>query len=550
MNQPRARFRYRTPSGDEIEIANVDQLSKRIAKGVIDEDTPLYDAGTGQWNRAGDVSVFQFVLEELGDKGASDPASKGRGDPAGDPEDDFEFDLTDPADDPAQGPEARSASPGGMESDASDDDLPLVPDPFGPEAERAGRIGTPKTPDDSGSEGEESGPPGELETGPPAPPPRDPGPPGGIVFGDPPPSRSQPTSQEASPRTGSPSRSDRPDGGADSWPGIGGTDRRADDRTVEGFEEDLSGSVGIGQTRPDNDDPIRSRPPPGSAGRDRGRVRRRQGHPIPMSGLLAAGVVVLLLAGGAWWLLNGSGSGASQGPQANAPTNELTQVPEPAGPDSPFPPELEGALTALMVSELGRLVDSVRVDFDVPAAPPGEWLSGRYLSTASEYPEMPLFWGAYEGLMEELLAVDSTLYLRAARHTLLPEADDPAASELAGLEGFDETDLLERVESRYGLVADERRDRYQQLRQTARAAILLHEFLVEHEAGIEHSPVRGGGVSRDPILEAATNAPETRRGMERHLDDVFRSLDRSRQGGAPSLAGLRVELFERFIRPI
>ena len=59
------RFRYRDESGTEHELASVEALSESIEKGRLSPDTSLFDAGTGQWGRAGDMPVFQFVVDEL-----------------------------------------------------------------------------------------------------------------------------------------------------------------------------------------------------------------------------------------------------------------------------------------------------------------------------------------------------------------------------------------------------------------------------------------------------------------------------------------------------
>lgn len=59
------RFRIRDADGAEYPVASVADLSSYVEKGRVGNDTPLYDAGTGQWARAGSVPVFQFVVEEL-----------------------------------------------------------------------------------------------------------------------------------------------------------------------------------------------------------------------------------------------------------------------------------------------------------------------------------------------------------------------------------------------------------------------------------------------------------------------------------------------------
>lgn len=339
--------------------------------------------------------------------------------------------------------------------------------------------------------------------------------------------------------------------------------RRAprDAEAVEGFETELAGGLpgGGGTVGPADPGPIRSRPPPGSEGRTRGRVRRRQGVEVPFPVLLASIVALLALGAGGWWLISGAGASGDADTSGPTATPQPTTQPTPeagSGPASqPFPTDLNGLLSGLMENELDRLADSVRTESGVPAAPPPEWLSGRYLSGASDYGEVAEFWASYADFMEVFLASDSTLYVEAARRILEADPDDPSAEEIAPStdqlpDDLDVPALLARVEERYSFVAEERTDRLVQLRETAHAALRLHEFLEANEDRIEYSPVMGQAVSRDPILEAVPDAPELRRELEGHLDDVFRSLDRSRQGGPPSPAGLRVELFERFSRPL
>ncbi len=66
MNAPGSpRFRFRTSDGREVPVASVADLSARVEAGEVGPETPLFDAGTGRWDRSGDVPVFQFVVEEL-----------------------------------------------------------------------------------------------------------------------------------------------------------------------------------------------------------------------------------------------------------------------------------------------------------------------------------------------------------------------------------------------------------------------------------------------------------------------------------------------------
>jgi hypothetical protein len=59
------RFRIRTPEGAEVPVASVEALSEQVLAGAVGPDTLLFDSGTGRWSRAGDVPVFQFLVDEL-----------------------------------------------------------------------------------------------------------------------------------------------------------------------------------------------------------------------------------------------------------------------------------------------------------------------------------------------------------------------------------------------------------------------------------------------------------------------------------------------------
>ncbi len=60
-----ARFRFRDASGTEHSLASVEELSSRVEAGEVKPDTELFDAGAGGWSRAGDLPIFQFIVDEL-----------------------------------------------------------------------------------------------------------------------------------------------------------------------------------------------------------------------------------------------------------------------------------------------------------------------------------------------------------------------------------------------------------------------------------------------------------------------------------------------------
>jgi hypothetical protein len=218
-----------------------------------------------------------------------------------------------------------------------------------------------------------------------------------------------------------------------------------------------------------------------------------------------------------------------------------------------LPPGLEGLASLLwqdLPGQIDVLVDSLRVEAGVADAPPREWLGGVYLAGAGEFGDVVEFWEAYGRFVESLASRDAELLREAAIRIL--EGRGPGRSEAAfstAREG-DRDRLLAYVMARHERMRDARLDRYLHLGRTARAALDLHRFLERNTDAIVHAPAIGRGVSSDPVLEAVTETPEVRREMERHLDLVFAALDRTRRGGQPSLAGLRVELFESLGRPL
>ena len=218
-----------------------------------------------------------------------------------------------------------------------------------------------------------------------------------------------------------------------------------------------------------------------------------------------------------------------------------------------LPPGLEGLASILWRELPGRidvLVDSMRVEAGLPDAPPREWLSGVYLASAGEFGGVVEFWEAYGRFVENLASRDAELLREAATRILEgPGPGETGVALVTAAEG-DRDRLLAYVMARHERMRDARLDRYLHLGRTAQAALDLHTFLEQNSDAIAHAPAIGRGVSLDPVLEAVTKTPEVRREMERHLDLVFEALDRTRRGGQPSLAGLRVELFESLGRPL
>ncbi len=59
------RFRIRLEDGAELPISSVEALARRVARGDLEPETPLYDGSTGAWIESSKASVVQFILDEM-----------------------------------------------------------------------------------------------------------------------------------------------------------------------------------------------------------------------------------------------------------------------------------------------------------------------------------------------------------------------------------------------------------------------------------------------------------------------------------------------------
>lgn len=196
--------------------------------------------------------------------------------------------------------------------------------------------------------------------------------------------------------------------------------------------------------------------------------------------------------------------------------------------DSPVVgPGANAALVAEFERELGLAsrgaledmiagMDSLGAAYQLPEAPPGEWLGGYYLSHASEFHSVRQYWARYRGYIRSVKAQDAVLYRRGleARFAELGVPRD----RITVLTGVAERRFREgrlRRDSLYDAMAD-----------VAEAAVDLHDFLAENEAGIEYDPVRPGRVSREPVLEAWATSPELKTEMDARLDRILETMER------------------------
>jgi hypothetical protein len=196
-----------------------------------------------------------------------------------------------------------------------------------------------------------------------------------------------------------------------------------------------------------------------------------------------------------------------------------------------------------VLEDIGRsfatVSDSIRVARGLALAPPREWLTGFYLANASRFPGVSDFWDEYRSFLMIMAPMDRAIYFDGVSEGI-DSAGPLSGTERDALESY----FLER----YAVLSDHRNERYGYLAETARGAVALHQLLERHEAEIAYAPALGSGVSADPILEAVIPEGPIRREVDAALDRIFRALDQSRGGGAPSADGLRTELFMAFGR--
>jgi hypothetical protein len=69
-----------------------------------------------------------------------------------------------------------------------------------------------------------------------------------------------------------------------------------------------------------------------------------------------------------------------------------------------------------------------------------------------------------------------------------------------------------------------REEHYRRVRELAASAVSLHDLLVELGSRVTYEPMRGKGISADPVLEAAGADPAAQALLEEALDRVLAGL--------------------------
>jgi len=505
MNSPSTpRFVARTDSGEEIAIESVEVLQERVKAGHVPPEAELFDAGTGVWAPAIELPVYRFLLEELQAEGTLPKgyaaALAGYGETDG-PVSEAKPNST--ANDTKSASDGEGGDKGGGESAGTDpEDLDFELDLV------------------------------DFEFSVPAPPAREP----------------EASASPPEPKRGSSPETSLGDAVA------GGSDSETDARAKETDQDESwmmpasEGGLALPASEPRPAKSSRAEAP--TDGEDAPALwqpdtkdqpelssttfRRRRG-PVGLPVALGGGVALLVVVLGLAIFVGRDDMDVEPMPFA---VPQLSEAPTPPAP----PPGLESAVEAVLAGierTFAAAADSIRIDRDLAPSPPRDWLTGFYLANASRFPGVSDFWDEYRSFLMVMGPLDRSVYLEGVSEGI-ESAGPLSATERDALETY----FLER----YEVLADHRSERYGYLAETARAAVALHQLLERYEAEIAYSPALGAGVSADPILEAVIPEGPIRREIDAALDRIFRALDQSRGGGAPSQDGLRTELFMGFGR--
>jgi hypothetical protein len=193
-------------------------------------------------------------------------------------------------------------------------------------------------------------------------------------------------------------------------------------------------------------------------------------------------------------------------------------------PPEPLIPDTEDALRERAQE---RFLTTTRALLrDTPTIPEA-WLTGSYLATPSEYPEVREAWNAVLTLIRQVRAGDNDRYRAGYTRAL----DD------ARVEGSARTlRLAAAVAAFQGDVAP-RAAHYDRVEALATAALRAHDALVEAEGTIAYEPATSTPVSGDPVIEAVGRNPEAQDLLDEILDMVLVELEEPNGPGQASNLG-------------
>lgn len=250
----------------------------------------------------------------------------------------------------------------------------------------------------------------------------------------------------------------------------------------------------------------RERPEPRSRPSPPRRIRGSRG---PSRTLLALLVVAVGAGGYYLWQTGGLEGWLGASPEEVAPVAAATM---PSVPEHLLP-----TLRALGDVALEGTVEELRAmrrEFELPSEPRRDWLAGVYLANASRFEDVQAYWESVGAYVDRVREVDAQVF------------HDRFEAQLAaaGIVGDTATMLSERADAGFLATRPRRDAAYTLMDGLVEASLDLHRFLLENESDISHEPA-AGGVSRDPVLEAAPATRELGNRMWQMVDRITDALD-------------------------
>jgi len=573
------RFSYIDSQGREIEVDSLESLALRIEVGAIGPDTRMYDAVADRWAPASKHPVFQALsrgeevmegeVEAIGVREGGEGEGEGDEDeevPAGATEDgegsptpersgddplglDFSVTLAegDEPREPVRGeedpaPEPEGGDAGENDADEWDEGVAFAADAWSPEVEASGGEQEEEQGEEEEEQGEEEGEEGEDEGR----------------------SRDLPpwAGAEEAALWGEETGSERPPGwpvGDDPWhdedDGVGGREgaRAFGKEELPGWARPEEGDggerevrarapglpsrsadqvdAGEGEEGTAGSEPRSLAAEPGGGDHERSRDGRETG--LRIGGAL---VVALVVAGGIGYVLfGGEHTPGGEGPRRADGVPVLV-------------PELEARKEAAQRAAYEAALHQMRLELDrlnLPPGPPEAWLRGRYLSSASDFPQVARYWEEVHWGVESARRTLERRYRARLSRELEDRGGVPSSSRGGEPERLEASARVARTaHAEWERSAPDRALVFTRVLEVARASLDLHRLLAEREEEITYEPYRSPRVSRDPVLEAVAEDPELQERMNEGLDRVLRAVAESGIPRPISTSGIFEHLVE------
>ncbi|MDP2958164.1 MAG: hypothetical protein Q8N53_17180 [Longimicrobiales bacterium] len=560
------RFAYIDSQGNEVSIPSVDALALRVELGAIGPDTDLYDAQADRWGPAQTHEIFHTLSRDVPGEGGfvappppmapppplpedlpavAPPAPLTGSGPASEPEPAEElpsFDFSAPLTLQGEGeaPDVSPAEPepftGGGDAFGLDLTLADAPPPkasAAPPAEPALDFSMPPA-QKPAPQKPASKPPVEetvsFDFG------------GGLELAPEPfaaaevSSSPPPPAMDFSPGSafGAATGGDQPGSGMGEAPPAWMREQAPAEKPGDGAMDVAKGTAPADEGTPsrrrvvDGEDPG-ARPQPKNRPSPPRRTRSRSLMPILF------GVMGLAVVGGGGYFGWKAFQARSSASASEAETPALPAVIIPTIPAELLPRMRDMGEIAL-VETLDQL-RAMQAEFGIPVEPNPDWLAGVYLANAAQYRDVQVFWEGIEAYVDRVRETDTQVF--HDRYVAQLEAA-AVASDTAAM-------LLERADSGFLSTREDRFEAYALMDDLVNAALDLHEFLLLNEANIEYAPA-GGGVSRDPVLEAVPATKELGEEMWDRVDRITGALDALGTLDKVTTERLTAVLFDRIRR--